>query len=1063
MTLTDAQRAALDTTRSTVVVAGAGSGKTTVLVARYLETLRCGVPGRGAVTPENIAAITFTDAAARNLKRRVAAVRPDLDVDDAPISTIHGFAARLLRMDVVARAAGLAAGEFRVMSPLERRAATRRMVEAWWDAAASSPNTAVARVAAEWNRAAIIRALETLVGDKVATQRWIATLSAATSESLATDWRRAYPQAFAEAEADATEGVRRLPVFAEVTVALATVVREVLAAIETDKSKRELLDHDDLLMGLDRALDDADVHRVLSDRYAAILVDEYQDVDPAQQSIVTKLVGAPDRSGARPGALFVVGDPKQSIYRFRGARPAAFANAVAVLGDAGATVDMDDNFRSVPPLLAILNAVTSNFLEAARQNGLDVPAPQPLIPRRPDNSPCSAAIPDPVTLFSVAKAENEMRAVADWISGVRARGVPLESIAILLRDRAHLSKLERALDDFAIPARVRAAGGFFRSAVARDFTNLFAVLADPADEIALLGFLRGPLVGVSDDALAILCTRDDATLRESVFAACRDELAEHDGRALALAQANLARWTALATLVPVRTLLADILRLTAAEAIYSGGEPESAAHLARLLRLADTAPQQSAREFHELLRVNLRTLERDAASDNDGAEVAEAGAENDRTAEAALGGGVDAGRVSVLTVHSAKGLEFPIVIIPGLDRPIERNAASFKCVEVDTAIGPRTELLLSRKDLFIVRAAVAARERNEEIAESLRVLYVALTRACDRLVLFYREGGRRDSWARRLIPALETAGVASKKYPAPPYAIAPAGDFNAKALSRKDPKKEASSLCVTAPLRQISPSASAPAPAPIPIVSPSRLHLLAECPLRYKFAVALGIPEPRVTPRPIEATRVSPTFRGAIVHRALERTVRAEPEFDIILDEFGVTDPSARAVLRIDALRAVAAFEADSVGCQGVAAPFQAREVAVEFPFDGVQIRGAIDFAYGDPATGAYGVIDYKSDVVAAKDVATRGADRGYDLQLALYALVIRDTFNARSVDAHIFWTTPGISVRIGFSPTELAASLARVRTLLASVVSGEFATPLDPPCDRCGYGTARICPSRMG
>lgn len=286
--------------------------------------------------------------------------------------------------------------------------------------------------------------------------------------------------------------------------------REFYAA---ERRRRNVVNYVDLLSVTARLLrEDAGVRRELHHKYRHLFIDEFQDTDPIQAEVFVLLASAAREQGSdwrhvaiEPGALFVVGDPKQSIYRFRRADIDIYSlvrNRILACG--GDVLHLRNNWRSLPGVCDLPNAVFPRLFppEATRES----PAYERLVPQRPE----SEGAPGPRVARLVAPEEVQRRDVAAWEADQIARFIKHEvdagrrtygSFLILTRNRPRLRDYAEALDRLEIPAEVSGAGRFAGSPQVTALAGLLDSLADPLDGPALIGVLRGPLFGLSDPQL----------------------------------------------------------------------------------------------------------------------------------------------------------------------------------------------------------------------------------------------------------------------------------------------------------------------------------------------------------------------------------------------------------------------------------------------------------------------------------------------------------------------------------------------------------------------------------
>jgi exodeoxyribonuclease-5 len=309
---------------------------------------------------------------------------------------------------------------------------------------------------------------------------------------------------------------------------LVQLVQPVMKRFQDYKRSAALLDFDDLIFAARDLLRDHDaVRHALAARFVHVLVDEFQDTDPLQTEIFWRLCGEPPTGGKgadwtafriRPGALFLVGDPKQAIYRFRGADVAAYIQArEAFLAHAPDSVlPISTNFRSCAPILQYVNERFETLLSVANNQ----PGFTPLDPFHPerDQGLCVAAL-DVVVADENGKAsaeqqrDGEAEAVADMCARLIGSEAVLDrktgehhpcrpgDIALLAPTGSDLWRYEEALERRGIPVSTQAGKGLFRRQEIQDVIAITRVLADPRDTLALGALLRGPVVGLTEEEL----------------------------------------------------------------------------------------------------------------------------------------------------------------------------------------------------------------------------------------------------------------------------------------------------------------------------------------------------------------------------------------------------------------------------------------------------------------------------------------------------------------------------------------------------------------------------------
>jgi ATP-dependent helicase/nuclease subunit A len=474
-----------------------------------------------------------------------------------------------------------------------------------------------------------------------------------------------------------------------------------------------------------------------------LLVDEFQDTDPIQSEILERLA-APD---PLLGRLFLVGDFKQSIYRFRGAQPEIFQHFRERFPAAGRHA-LTENFRSVPEILHFVNALfastfpgpeTALSARVANVAGGDQPAVEFLWAAEPESS--DAAGPKPSaherrTLEARWLARRlRQRLDAGW--KVRDRGTKEireahpGDVAFLFRAMTDVGPYESALDEEGFDYHTVGGAAFYVQQEVTDLINVLSTIEDPFDQVALAGALRSPFFCLSDDGLYWLTTAR-ADLVEGLEHAQRiDDLSDLDRRQACRARDLLMRWRGFKDREPIAALLDRVLDESGYEAALLGESlgARKRANARKLVRLARQFDQQrglTLAAFVAKLRADLRRPPREeqaSTTDEEGTSV------------------------RLMSIHQAKGLEFPIVVLPDLNRkpPARIDSTAFHAV-----LGPLVRPSRDPGSAPVASTEPAADasprqslgwlayqtlEQREDEEESVRLFYVATTRARDALIL----------------------------------------------------------------------------------------------------------------------------------------------------------------------------------------------------------------------------------------------------------------------------------------------------------------------------------------
>jgi ATP-dependent exoDNAse (exonuclease V) beta subunit len=714
--LTDEQEQAVARRRGPLQLsAGAGSGKTSVLVERFVRAVR-----EDGIAPARILAITFTERAAGELRARTRARLLELgerdaarDMEGAPIGTFHGFCARLLRLH--APLAGLDP-DFAILD--EPDAAQLRLL-AFRRALADM----LAQERPSGRREELVELLGAYGVDRV---RGIVFAVHAQQRSrgmaapaLPVPHARQSPDAGPDAVRADARAIRACALLDEALRGFGRCYAEV-------KRGRAVLDFDDLeLRALALLRERERVRATWRERLELLMVDEFQDTNRRQLELLELL----EREN-----LFTVGDELQSIYGFRHADPAIFRARAQALRARGAALVLSQSFRARPPLIAAVNAVfgarfgeSHTPLRAARAPAAETePSIELLLTDRRGWAESSWApllvgeLP-PAPVWRAAEARLLAGRVAELVSaGACAPG----EVAVLLRAAGDLPVYERALQERGLRT-LAAAGSFWGHQQVGDLLAWLGALANPLDELALYCTLASPLVGISSDGLALLALHARAgtasawaTLRHADGELYRQLSSPDRERLTRFAECFAAERSVAAAHPIAELLLRAIARSGYRRYVLSLDSGER--RLANIHKLVRRARRFEASEGRDLRGFLDHVAHREAFAAGAEPEAPTAGTQPDA--------------VRLMTIHAAKGLEFDVVCVADLGRAAGGSSPDLL---VD---GERVGLRLLALDGSEPRAcleyeALAQERLRAEAAEEERIMYVAMTRARERLLL----------------------------------------------------------------------------------------------------------------------------------------------------------------------------------------------------------------------------------------------------------------------------------------------------------------------------------------
>jgi ATP-dependent helicase/nuclease subunit A len=759
------------------VRASAGTGKTYKLVETWVSL----VEGDG--DPLRIVAVTFTEKAAADMRARIREAILDrmktlLPSDQskwtrvlsllpaAPISTIHGFCGRLLREN------GLRAGIDPSFSILDEQRSLDLAREAAVDTIRSQirdGNEKVAELFAGFG-------LEDLTDTIVSTAYWINSLGKdaewlreqASRQTEAGERLRATVSEYMDPfnseferiglfadEQDAKKSkhpfrkredpdaiLPRIGQIAGAAVAaeLARLIALSVQCFTQKKRALNALDFDDLLLETRNLLRDfPDVRRQCQTHFQAVLVDEFQDTDEVQAEIVRLLVrNAENESHFAPGKLMIVGDPKQSIYRFRRARVTVFMRMMKeILDDGGELEHLRENRRAAPPLAEFSNRLSESMMDGRGKVELsddDVDttyrirfdAADVLEPRSDRQFLGLTYIAAEADVKAAVGRPMEARAIVRLLKAWRSAGTisSWNEVAVLMRGMNHANTYIDELESAGIPVHVVDGPSFYQKSEVSDLIALLEFVAHPEDPLVRAIVLSSPLAGLT----------------------FRDLLA---GKSSETFDSVIQPWIERRDRATAAEILEDVVRKTNFDVVMTAQKNgrQRVANIGKLIEITRNLGRQGTTSLDDVVRY-LRARAKDTT-------VRESEAQTTSP---------DADVVRVLTVHGAKGLEFDVVIVPDLAAQIPHGSSRSFLHSDKWGLLSGAVYGLHRKTLpHALILSGREEEKDQQFEEEKRLLYVAVTRARKMLVLGEGFSGKRvglwQRWINELFESVQPGAL----------------------------------------------------------------------------------------------------------------------------------------------------------------------------------------------------------------------------------------------------------------------------------------------------------------
>ena len=1088
------QRAAIDARGRVFVSAGAGTGKTAVLVERFVEA----VCDRG-LDVESILVITYTKRAAGELRARIRQElrrrgRADLarSLDGAWISTIHGFCNRLLKAYPFeagldprfrelddAQASVLSSEAFdealaafcapgdderaRLLTTYSARG-LRRMITGIYETLRSAGRELVLelgeRPPLEERLEALHEAARCLAEDESATElqrgSGSALLNAVGGEPRADDLldlsahraRGERAASYEEARVDVEQAA-----LDELAMRDRDLLQQLLdgfaAAYAAAKRRESALDFEDLqLVARDLLRDHTDLRDREALRFKAIMVDEFQDTNRLQCDLVDLLAGGP---GERD--VFFVGDEFQSIYGFRHADVAVFRERRE---QAGGGLPLVRNYRSRPEVLEAVNHLfRGDFGEEFQRLTASGEFPDPVF-----GHPVELLVTDKSTYSGtgVHWRRAEARHVAGRVRELIETGAATAGeIVLLFAAGTDAEWYEQELRELDIPTYRATGRGYFGQQQVVDLLNYLRLLQNRYDDQALVSVLASPFVGVSNDTLFLLRR---AAGRRPIFAGLErslpEQISSQDERLLRAFKQRYERLAAASTRLSLERLCEQILvehDYDLAVLAHWDGRRRYA-NLRKLARLARAYEELRGRDIEGFLRF---MRDQEAV----GAKELEAVAEEE---------GADA--VRLLTIHAAKGLEFKVVIVAdaGRDRPPPGPDELLALSDGRFGFRVADPITSRRRGVFDYEEVRRAREA-EDRAERLRLYYVAMTRAIDRLIV----SGAVDpsSTADASTPLGWVLGrlAVGQELEAAAEAPVELERETARLLLRLDrftPEEAVEEEPVPAAetdgqlaLFAANGAGALPPPAPqlppLPEIASPPLHavrtlsytslsLFERCSFRYYAERVVGLRSSDESGRVPGSTGLAATEVGDAVHRLLELvdlTQPTAPDVEQVRSWYpAVTDEELERISGF-----VSAYCESDLARRIAALPGAQVERPFAFEHDGVLLHGRLDVLHreGDRAL----VLDYKTNQLEDSS-PEEVIESDYTLQRLVYAIAC---FRAGAEEVEVvyhFLERPDAVVSTTFDRSQLPELEAVLSEAIATINAGEFRPTPGDVCHGC-------------
>lgn len=837
------------------------------------------------------------------------------------------------------------------------------------------------------------------------------------------------------------------------------------------KELENVLDFDDLLIITYQLLENQNVREILSQRFKFILVDEFQDTDSIQFNILRKLTNDFDKDHN----IFVVGDEKQSIYGFRNAELKVFLDfkdhikKIYEAQNEEGVITLSTSYRTTPSIAAFVNLIFTNLLQDRKVTEINFfqnVEYSPLQIGQENYHDASITF-----LISNEKEEIQSEKVARYILNLvnsktkifdrklnASREIEFGDFALLFRERQQIKDYENTFIKMNIPFVVSGGRGYYQSEEIQDWGNYLSFLTNPSNDYALILILRSPFFALSDDDIFRISLSSGNSFYEKLRNSIEKSIEYQEIVSL------LEHHLKISTRYNLPELLQEILNDTN----YYGKidyNHKKVKMIANVEKLIDIAQNFSTRGMEDIISF-VRYLKEAFVE----VELPEATLSEIK------------GSVQLMTIHQSKGLEFPIVILPDFEKPLKSSDIKFGEITINDYFGICFKIFdeATGKNIHTISSALG-NQINEEINynEQLRVLYVALTRSTEKLVIsFYHDESNRitnsESYKKIILDNLPLENLNQETITIPTKLTfvkkAENGykeeleDYNLQIEIIKDVvvqqaelhKEQAISKESTTPQIFIDKIDDV---IKEEIFTATQLNAYEFCPRKYLLKYVIGYNPNKlfIKEDEIENENISGADFGKVFHSLMEKIDRLDAnQIENFIEESLLTYPASIKELfrkqlksKIDYLNSFQEFR------NIFSAPSSFREFEIKVKFQNHILMGIIDRIniYPDKIT----IVDFKTDNFELSDYNKKVSE--YLTQMDLYILIASEYFkDYKTIELMLFFINyPDRPFLKRYTQRDIENIKQRFEQILSLINQNYFEKNLNN-CKLCEYSKEENC-----
>lgn len=879
------------------------------------------------------------------------------------------------------------------------------------------------------------------------------------------------------------------------TLAIIEIYDSALQIFESEKNKLGFLDYDDLLIKTDRLLDNEIVRNEISNSLKYILVDEFQDTDQLQYSILKKITNDFDEEHF----LFIVGDEKQSIYGFRNADIKVFQNAKSGISNSNSLIaefdfydekvelinnetsgiiTLPENYRLLPNLIAFNNY----FFKSLMEDNIDLSAVNfdgevsysDLVHARNNNANGIVEL-----LINNESIEDEVEKVADkieWLVNSEYKiftkdksanseieqSVNYRDIGILFREKSFFKKFEREFAKRKIPYTITGGKGYYQTEEITDWIQYFKFLSDLKNDVALAAVLRSPFYALSDN---ILFEISEIQNGDSLFEKFIMYAKNFDKSEVLNVYDSLNRHLNVAGRITLPNLIQLILNDTGYLGVIASDQRANQIN-ANVLKLLDNAREFEAKgfsdlfDFTEYLKFNWK----------EDTEVGEAPINEMSNS------------VKLLTIHQAKGLEFPVVIIPRSDMPIKNYQLNYGQLDVEENTGLIFKINSGTENIHTKSSVLGYHIKSQNnYNEALRVFYVALTRARDYLIISGTGHDKlftQNSLLKKILEILEVADFRTNRkltrnvklssiYLAEKESKLLERNFQLEvnlnpAVKKVTKKMETIGKQKASSAKEIAISALTDLPKG-EFFTATQLNAFSLCPTKYLIKYQIGLDENFSSSDPTlnltgNSNLAGPRF-GNLVHQIMEKITShqiTEVEIIKLIDSSLIEYREfSAAEVRSELISVLNKIVNSEIFKTIFSKPNFLVEQEINSKFGDQFLCGIIDRIVIEE--NKITIVDFKTDTFILQEYEKKVSD--YLIQMGFYSVLVKNYFRSiKEIELVLFFIRyPEKPFIKSFSFDEILQYENLFKTNLNKIINGQFEKNITH-CSECEFYYGRSC-----